>query len=290
MNRHSNNNSNSVVNKSNTILSKDRIASYRKRRKIKKIIKSIVVYSVFVLLAINLYQLFSNKQFFNSIKSLSLSDYKVIIDDKTNDNNLASYSLGASVANDIAIIKKEQELTVGRLDNKYIISGFIDALNGNSQLSSSEIDKQLSQIDEKISEDLNNKFEEIAKKNIENEKKFLSENRNNKGVKETLSGLQYKIIKSNPNGKALTKDCRSAIIAYKGKNLKGDIFDQNEKYNVNIADTLPGLNEALLLMKEGEEFEVYIPSSLAYKHHAVGSLIEPYSALIFNIKLIKVEK
>lgn len=284
-------NSNNAINQNKIIVSKDRIAFYRKKRKVKKILKSIVVYSIFALLVMNLYQIFfSNKQFLNSIKSLSLSEYKVIIDDKTDDNILASYSLGASVANDIATIKKEQERTVGKFDNKYIISGFIDALNGNSQLSSSEIDKQLSQIDEKISDDLNNKFEEIAKKNIEKEKKFFAENRNNNDVKETLSGLQYKVVKTNVNGKALTKDSKRAVIAYKGKNLKGDIFDQNESYNVNIADVIPGLNEALHLMREGEEFIFYIPSSLAYKHHAVGDFIEPYSTLIFNVKLIQVEK
>ncbi len=42
-------------------------------------------------------------------------------------------------------------------------------------------------------------------------------------------------------------------------------------------------------MKEGDEWELTIPSGLAYGERGAGADIGPNSTLIFYIKLIKVE-
>jgi FKBP-type peptidyl-prolyl cis-trans isomerase FklB len=41
-------------------------------------------------------------------------------------------------------------------------------------------------------------------------------------------------------------------------------------------------------MKEGAKWRLYIPYQMAYGEHGAGEMIPPYSALIFEVELIKV--
>ena len=41
-------------------------------------------------------------------------------------------------------------------------------------------------------------------------------------------------------------------------------------------------------MKEGSKFRFYIPYMLAYGEGGAGAMIPPFSALVFDVELIKV--
>ena len=43
-------------------------------------------------------------------------------------------------------------------------------------------------------------------------------------------------------------------------------------------------------MKEGAEYTFYVPSKLAYGERAASEKIGPNSTLIFDVKLVKIEK
>jgi len=51
---------------------------------------------------------------------------------------------------------------------------------------------------------------------------------------------------------------------------------------------IPGWVEALQLMPEGSKWRLYIPQELAYGAQGAGASIPPYSALIFDVELLKV--
>ena len=53
---------------------------------------------------------------------------------------------------------------------------------------------------------------------------------------------------------------------------------------------IPGWTEGLQLMSEGSEYRLFIPSELAYGSKGSGDKILPNATLIFDVKLIKVEK
>ena len=69
------------------------------------------------------------------------------------------------------------------------------------------------------------------------------------------------------------------------------MFDSSEKNNggkpteVMLNQVVPGWQEALSIMPEGSEWELYIPYNQAYGNRDMGT-IKPYSALIFKIKLV----
>ena len=101
---------------------------------------------------------------------------------------------------------------------------------------------------------------EEAKLNKEVGKKFLESNKNNPGVTQTASGLQYKVIKMG---------------------------DGPIEFQLN--QVIPGWAEGLTLMPVGSTFELYIPSDLAYGDRPIGE-IPAGSTLIFKVELLDIVK
>ncbi|CAD2222614.1 FKBP-type peptidyl-prolyl cis-trans isomerase FklB [Angomonas deanei] len=53
---------------------------------------------------------------------------------------------------------------------------------------------------------------------------------------------------------------------------------------------IKGWTEALQLMTEGEQWEVYLPHELAYGARGAGGVIPGYATLVFKIHLLEVLK
>ncbi len=123
-------------------------------------------------------------------------------------------------------------------------------------------------------------------------KAFLEENGKKADVKTLPSGLQYKVIRQG-DGPVAEGD-EKVTVKYEGRLLDGTVFDSSYKRNPQTTTFSPrqvikGWTEALYLMPEGSEWELYIPQHLAYGDRPAGK-IPPYSTLIFKIEVVKVEK
>lgn len=121
---------------------------------------------------------------------------------------------------------------------------------------------------------------------------FLEENREKEGVIETESGLQYKV---NVKGTGKTPTANDNVtVHYVGKLVDGTVFDSSvdrgEPITFGTSQVIPGWTEALLLMKEGDQWTLYIPYDLGYGERGAGSQIPPYATLIFEVELISVDK
>ena len=108
----------------------------------------------------------------------------------------------------------------------------------------------------------------------------------------TSTGLQYKVLAAGKGTKPTRAD--SVSVEYTGKLLDGTVFDTTDKtgkpVSFKVSQVIPGWIEALLLMKEGATWEVYVPSHLAYGSRGVGGPIGPNETLIFKIHLISIKK
>jgi len=119
---------------------------------------------------------------------------------------------------------------------------------------------------------------------------FLEKNKTAEGVKTTASGLQYKVITSG-KGKA-PKATDKVTVHYTGKLIDGTVFDssveRNEPITFDVGGVIAGWTEALQLMHEGDKWMLFLPSEIAYGERGAGEQIPPYSTLIFEVELIKV--
>jgi len=122
--------------------------------------------------------------------------------------------------------------------------------------------------------------------------KYLAANGKKDGVMTRESGLQYKVIST---GKGKQPKATDSITAhYKGTLIDGTEFDSSyrrgEPATFNVGQVIAGWKEILPLMKEGDKWQVFIPSNLAYGERGQGATIGPNETLIFDIELIKVNE
>ena len=79
---------------------------------------------------------------------------------------------------------------------------------------------------------------------------------------------------------------------YRGTLINGKQFDSSydrgEPATFPVNGVIKGWTEALQMMKEGDKWRLYIPYNLAYGERGAGQDIPPYSTLIFDIELLKV--
>ncbi|MBQ4614116.1 MAG: FKBP-type peptidyl-prolyl cis-trans isomerase [Akkermansia sp.] len=132
----------------------------------------------------------------------------------------------------------------------------------------------------------------IGAENLAKGNAYLAENAKKPGVVTTASGLQYKVI-TEGKGKKYDEatDGKSAVcsVVYEGRLLDGTIFDKTETpIEMPIDRVVPGFSEALKLMPVGSEWEVVIPSNLAYGEQGPG-IIGNNSTLIFKLKLTDIK-
>jgi len=126
---------------------------------------------------------------------------------------------------------------------------------------------------------------------IEGEK-FLAENKKKDSVITTATGLQYKVIKMGDGPKPTAAD--KVKTHYHGTLIDGTVFDSSvqrgEPVSFPVSGVIPGWVEALQLMPVGSKFKLFIPQELAYGIRGGGQTIKPYSALIFEVELLAIEK
>ena len=114
---------------------------------------------------------------------------------------------------------------------------------------------------------------------------FLAKNRHAKGVIETPSGLQYKVLQPG-QGDAKPTDADVALVNYEGKLLDGTTFDKSQQPTpMPVTGVVPGFSEALKLMTKGSKYQFWIKPSLGYGAEAKGP-IPANSVLAFTVDLL----
>ena len=120
---------------------------------------------------------------------------------------------------------------------------------------------------------------------------FLAKNKNAEGIVTLPSGVQYKVLTEGTG--AVPTDSSTVKVHYEGTLLDGTVFDSSykrgEPTTLRANMVIKGWTEALTHMPVGSTWMVYIPQELAYGARQAGQ-IKPFSALIFKIELVGIEK
>lgn len=129
--------------------------------------------------------------------------------------------------------------------------------------------------------------------NVDTEEAFFAENAGKEGVFETESGLQFLVVVKGDG--VLPMDGDRIRVNYEGALLDGQVFDSSyergEPAVFDINRVIPGWTEGLKLMPVGSKYVFYVPSELAYgENPPPGTIIEPYSTLVFTVELLGIEK
>jgi len=121
---------------------------------------------------------------------------------------------------------------------------------------------------------------------------FLQQNKTKEGVHITESGLQYKVLTEGKG--AIPQKTDKVKVNYEGTLIDGTVFDSSIKRGqpatFQVNQVIKGWTEALCMMPVGSKWEIYIPQELAYGDRETGQTIKPYSALIFTVELLEIEK
>ena len=121
-------------------------------------------------------------------------------------------------------------------------------------------------------------------------KAFMEVNKNNPGVFETKSGLQYQVIKGAEGRKPAAAD--TVHVHYHGTLLNGQVFDSSvergEPISFPLNQVIAGWTEGVQLMSIGSKYKFFIPADLAYGDQAVGT-IPAGSTLIFEVELLDIK-
>lgn len=170
------------------------------------------------------------------------------------------------------------------IDMELLVQGLQDALEG----------KEMAMSEQEIATTFGG-FQQSMRKRQETSlkadgKTFLAENAKRDDVVVLPSGLQYRVIKE---GTGATPTTSSKVEThYRGTFIDGREFDSSYKRGkpttFGVTQVIRGWTEALLLMKEGSKWEIFVPYDLAYGPKGRTG-IPPFSTLIFEMELVSIQ-
>ena len=192
-----------------------------------------------------------------------------------------SYALGADLGENL----KRQQVEV---DYDVFMAGLTDAM----------LDGDLVKLDQKqrravmgsLQQSIRDKAKKEGEVNLKVADEFLAKNKvDNPDVKETPTGLQYRVIEEGDGASPVKTD--RVKVHYAGKLIDGSEFDSSyergEPTEFGLNQVIKGWTEGLQLMKVGSKYEFFIHPKIAYGSRPRPT-IPANSVLIFEVELLDI--
>ena len=203
----------------------------------------------------------------------------------TSNKQIASYAIGTQIGTQVLRSLRSQPIP---LDQEAVLSAIGDVLRGDGpRFDTSTMQAAVSAFQQEAQQ----RHRQMAEQNLNRAVEFLATNKDQEGVVETESGLQYKILQTGEGQSPVAEDL--VVVHYRGRLLNDTEFDssysrgQPAEFHVNRV--IRGWQEVLQLMKPGARWEVYISPGLGYGERGAGGSIGPNELLVFEVELIEVK-
>ena len=201
----------------------------------------------------------------------------------TNEKDSLSYAIGMNIGDNV----RQQGLDI---NPEILAQGVMDAYKQEGKMSPEAAAQLIQKWQMEQQSAQQAKAAQAAEENKAKGLAFLAENASKDGVQSHESGLQYKVLKEG-NGRQPTID-DEVTLHYAGKLIDGREFDSSiargEPITFSLKQLIRGWQIAVPMMKEGSEWEIYVPSELGYGAQGAGQMIGPNETLIFFIQLLSV--
>ena len=189
-----------------------------------------------------------------------------------------SYAVGMSIAESL----KSQQLY--QLDIALVTNGIQDVFENNQfKVNPNDANELIKTYLEEVNTAA---YGENKQKGID----FLNENKERSEVQTTESGLQYEVMVAGEGDSPKSTD--TVTVHYHGTIIDGTVFDSSvergQPISFAVNGVIAGWTEALQLMNVVSKWKLYIPYNLAYGERGAGQSIGPYSTLIFEVELLKI--
>lgn len=199
-----------------------------------------------------------------------------------------SYSLGFQAGENIKNMLQDA-------DGVLLLKGFKAAIESQPPaLDMGEMQAALKFLDAHMQQQNMKILEEMTAKNKELEVAFFEKNKSASGVKSLVDGIQYEIIKSG-SGESPSNET-SVIIHVSVALLNEKVIEnsyvkkQPKQYRMNEI-RVPGLYKALLQMRVGDQWKLFLPSKEAFGPNGLPQRgIEPCSPIVYVVELLNIVK
>ena len=193
-------------------------------------------------------------------------------------NERLSYSLGVTIG---ASIRRQGLDTI---DYGIFLRAMKDAFEGNELVIGQE------QADKFIQRYFLELKDKQYKQKINEEREFLNQHAKKEDIEVLPSGLHYKVLKKGSGPKPRITD--KVTVQYHCTTLEEIVVKSTiknggpESFRVN--ETIKGLTEALMNMRVGSKWRVWIPYDLAYGEAGTDK-VQPYSTIVCVIELRSID-
>lgn len=197
-----------------------------------------------------------------------------------------SYAIGYQIGSQFADGKPDVDIPV-------LVQAIQDAYaKRHPAVSMQDMHRQLLRLDQQMHADALAEFKRIAAANARKSAAYMAHNRNQPGVVQLPSGIQYAVM-SRGTGTVNPTVTSTVTVNYRGMLIDGTEFDSTWAHGAPVSfevdGVIPGWRDVIPRMHVGDRWKVVIPPQLAYGEGGQLPRIGPNEALVFDIELLDIK-
>lgn len=197
-----------------------------------------------------------------------------------------SYAIGYQIGSQFADGKPDVDIPV-------LIKAIEDAYaKRRPGVSMQDMHQQLQRLNQQMHDEALAEFKRIAATNEHKSAAYLASNRQQPGVVQLPSGIQYRVL-SQGTGRVNPSVTSTVTVNYRGMLIDGTEFDSTWAHGAPVSFTVDkvirGWQDVIPRMHVGDRWKVVIPPELAYGEKGALPRIGPNEALVFEIQLLEIK-